>query len=115
MTVPTQLVLDVLLGDPQADFYGLAIGEQAGLPSGTIHPILARLESVGWVESKWECEEEARREGRPKRRYYHLTKDGVQYAQNALSKAAANRRASSRWTGSGLPASPSGWVGRSAT
>jgi len=25
------------------------IGQAAGLPSGTVHPVLARLETVGWL------------------------------------------------------------------
>ncbi len=52
MTLPTQLVLRALLEDPGAERYGLEIGDTAGLPSGTIHPILARLERLGWVESR---------------------------------------------------------------
>ena len=47
MTLPTQLVLRALLEDPGAERYGLEIGDTAGLPSGTIHPILARLERLG--------------------------------------------------------------------
>jgi PadR family transcriptional regulator, regulatory protein PadR len=44
MTIPTQLVLRTLLADPEQERYGVEIGAAAGLPSGTIHPILARLE-----------------------------------------------------------------------
>ena len=50
MTIPTQLVLRVLLEEPGAERYGYEVGEAAGLASGTVHPILARLEGVGWVE-----------------------------------------------------------------
>jgi PadR family transcriptional regulator, regulatory protein PadR len=42
MTIPTQLVLRALLADPSRELYGVEIGTAAGLPSGTIHPILAR-------------------------------------------------------------------------
>src|SRR5262245_15111598 len=86
MTMPTQLVLRALLADPEAELYGLEIGEAAGLPSGTVHPILARLEGVGWVESRWE-EIEPRAEGRPARRYYRLTGSGVAQARQALVRA----------------------------
>ena len=51
MTIPTQLVLQALLEDPQRELYGIEIGAAAGLPSGTVHPILARLEGVGWLRS----------------------------------------------------------------
>jgi PadR family transcriptional regulator, regulatory protein PadR len=87
MTIPTQLVLCALLTDPTQEMYGLQICEAAGLPSGTIHPILARLEhEYGWVTSRWEdIKPEA--EGRPRRRYYQLTKDGAERARLALAQA----------------------------
>src|SRR5688572_520812 len=86
MTIPTQLVLEALLSDPQQELYGLAIGEAAGLRSGTVHPILARLEGYGWLASRWE-DVDASTEGRPARRYYRLTADGVQAARAALARA----------------------------
>jgi PadR family transcriptional regulator, regulatory protein PadR len=86
MTIPTQRVLEVLLDDPQRELYGLEIGEAAGLRSGTVHPILARLEGYGWLASRWE-EIDASAEGRPARRYYALTPDGVQAARSALARA----------------------------
>ena len=86
MTIPTQLVLEALLDDPQAERYGLEIGEAAGLRSGTVHPILARLEGYGWLASRWE-DVDVSVEGRPARRYYKLTADGVQAARVALARA----------------------------
>src|SRR5438128_10115046 len=86
MTLPTQHVLRVLLADTSSECYGLQIGQEAGLPSGTIHPILARLEHLGWVESRWE-DIDTRQEGRPRRRYYQLTKDGAELARDALGRA----------------------------
>jgi PadR family transcriptional regulator, regulatory protein PadR len=86
MTIPTQLVLRALLADPAQELYGVEIGTAAGLPSGTVHPILARLETVGWLESRWE-EIDPRAEGRPARRYYHLTPDGIGLASSALARA----------------------------
>ena len=86
MTIPTQRVLESLLDDPMRELYGLEIGEAAGLRSGTVHPILARLEGYGWLTSRWE-EIDASEEGRPPRRYYKLTADGVQAASAALARA----------------------------
>jgi DNA-binding PadR family transcriptional regulator len=86
MTIPTQLVLEALLQEPEREFYGLEIGELATLRSGTVHPILARLEGVGWLASRWEDIDPAA-EGRPARRYYRLTADGVQAARAALARA----------------------------
>ena len=92
MTIATQLVLDALLADPAQALYGLEIGERAGLPSGTIHPILARLEGIGWVESSWE-DIDPRVEGRPQRRYYKLTASGAASARDAVSRAYRSRAA----------------------
>lgn len=86
MTQATQLVLRALLAEPTHEYYGLQICEAAGLPSGTIHPILARLEGLGWLESRWE-EIDPAEEGRPRRRYYRLTEDGAESARTTLAKA----------------------------
>ena len=86
MTIPTQRVLEALLADAGRERYGLEIGTAAGLRSGTVHPILARLEAYGWLTSRWE-EIDASAEGRPPRRYYALTDDGLQAARAALARA----------------------------
>jgi PadR family transcriptional regulator, regulatory protein PadR len=86
MTITTQLVLRAMLADPGREMYGLEICQAAGLPSGTIHPILARLEVIGWAESRWE-DADPQHEGRPRRRYYLLTQDGAERARIALAQA----------------------------
>jgi len=86
MTLPTQLVLRVLLAEPAQEMYGLQICQAAGLPSGTIHPILARFEKLGWLESRWE-DVSPHEEGRPRRRYYRLTEDGAEQARTAMAQA----------------------------
>jgi PadR family transcriptional regulator PadR len=86
MTIPTQLVLQALLADPTAELYGVEIGAAAGLPSGTVHPILARLEGLGWLDSRWE-DINPRVAGRPARRYYRLTATGAESAEAALAQA----------------------------
>lgn len=85
MTLATQLVLGVLLADPSREHYGLELVGAAGLPSGTIHPILARLEGLGWLESSWE-DIDPRAEGRPARRYYRLSAAGADSARAALAR-----------------------------
>jgi PadR family transcriptional regulator, regulatory protein PadR len=102
MTLPTQLVLRTLLEEPTRERYGLELGQAAGLPSGTIHPILARLERIGWLESAWE-DADPHEQGRPRRRYYRLTPDGTERARNALARAYASTAAIRR-----LRADPAG-------
>ena len=90
MTLQTLLVLRALLEDPSRELYGLELCDRAGLASGTIHPILARLELAGWVRSRWE-EVDPREEGRPRRRYYSLSPDGAQPARLAVARADQRR------------------------
>jgi PadR family transcriptional regulator PadR len=92
MTLATQLVLRAMLAEPSKEIYGLQICQEAGLPSGTIHPILARLERLGWLESHWE-DVVPQEEGRPRRRYYQLTKDGAERARIALAQASTSTAA----------------------
>jgi PadR family transcriptional regulator, regulatory protein PadR len=88
MTLPTQLVLLALLENPERQMYGLEICTAAGLPSGTIHPILARLEKVGWLSSSWE-QIDPTQEGRPRRRYYRLDPNSIAIVRTALARAHA--------------------------
>jgi DNA-binding IclR family transcriptional regulator len=83
ITVPVAKVLAAFLADPAEDRYGLELMEVAELPSGTLYPILTRLQQAGWVESHWE-EVDPAVAGRPARRYYRLTADGVVSAHAAI-------------------------------
>lgn len=56
--------------------FGFDIMQVTGLPSGTIYPALRRLESLDLVTSDWERDLDARKKGRPRRRYYTLTPAG---------------------------------------
>ena len=47
--------------------YGFDIMDITGLPSGTVYPALRRLEDLALVDSKWEKEGIAQRDGRPAR------------------------------------------------
>lgn len=89
MTLPTQLVLMVLLEDPVQERYGVELSEMAGLATGTIHPILARLEKAGWLCSRWE-QVDPKEQGRPRRRYYRLDPNSIATVQAALARAKAS-------------------------
>jgi hypothetical protein len=89
ITLPTAVVLSQMLADPTADHYGFALAEATGFPSGTIYPVLARLEAAGWLASFWE-EGSPAELARPRRRMYRLTGSGARAAREAL--AATQRR-----------------------
>ncbi|MBO0802260.1 MAG: helix-turn-helix transcriptional regulator [Nocardiopsaceae bacterium] len=86
MTLATMAVLRALLDDPTAHRYGFDLAKEAGIATGSLYPILARLEQAGWVDSYWE-EQQSGREGRPRRRYYVLTESGAVAARQALADA----------------------------
>jgi DNA-binding PadR family transcriptional regulator len=71
---------------PTADFYGLELAKDAGIASGTIYPILRRLEDSGWVESSWE-QIDPHEQGRPRKRLYRLTGLGAREARRHLARA----------------------------
>jgi DNA-binding PadR family transcriptional regulator len=87
MTLTIQLVLRALLADPGREMYGLEIMRGAGLPSGTLYPILSRLEAAGWLEKRTE-DIDPRKAERPRRHYYKLTGKGVTEAREAMVRAA---------------------------
>ncbi|MEU7889856.1 PadR family transcriptional regulator [Microbispora bryophytorum] len=91
MTMPTQALLRWALSAPTREWYGLQMCEATGLASGTVYPIIARLEQAGWLESRWEEPEEYASEGRPRRRYYRLTSDGAERARIALAQVSQSR------------------------
>ena len=73
VTYPTALVLQALVSGYS---YGFDIMEVTGLPSGTVYPILRRLERAGCALSRWEDEGVAQGDGRPARRYYEIAAEG---------------------------------------
>jgi PadR family transcriptional regulator, regulatory protein PadR len=86
LTYPTALVLQALAS---GSHYGFDIMDATGLPSGTVYPILRRLDREGLLESAWEKQADAQKEQRPPRRYYDITAAG----EALLSEASARYRA----------------------
>ena len=84
-------VLTVLL-DSAEPRWGLELIKLTGRPSGTVYPLLDRLERAGWVTSRWD--DDVSRPG-PRRRMYQLTPDGTVAARDVLRQA-AQRPASTR-------------------
>jgi PadR family transcriptional regulator PadR len=83
MSPQTALVLDDLVGRVGQDVHGFELMKTTGLPSGTLYPILARLEVAGWLDSDWEAEPAS---GGPRRRFYTLTGEGLREARLHLAE-----------------------------
>lgn len=100
LTKATLAVVAVLMAaGPDERIWGFKLCQEADLGSGTVYPLLERLERDGLVSSFWE--EPAPRD-RPPRRFYELTNHGRQEIAAAIAARTAARR---RW----LPnAAPSG-------
>jgi PadR family transcriptional regulator PadR len=81
LTGPTLKVLRELLEHPTERLSGSEISRTTGLASGTLYPILFRLEEAGWLESEWE-EISPTLAKRPRRRLYRMTGVGQ---RNALA------------------------------
>ena len=64
--------------------HGFDIMDATGLPSGTVYPILGRLERDGYVRSRWEAQTTAFREKRPPRRYYEVTASGAKVLAHSI-------------------------------
>jgi DNA-binding PadR family transcriptional regulator len=66
--------------------FGFDIMDATGLTAGTVYPALERLEDLGFVQSHWESEAAARRNGRPARRYFELTGSGRRALLESLAR-----------------------------
>jgi PadR family transcriptional regulator, regulatory protein PadR len=84
----TLAVLDRLLDQPTHWHYGYALSQQTELASGTLYPILMRLEKAGWLQTKWE---EAPVAGRPPRHCYRLNANGREWAREELRAAQSSK------------------------
>jgi DNA-binding PadR family transcriptional regulator len=85
LTYPTLLTLRALAAGYS---YGFDIMDATGLPSGTVYPLLRRLERLGCVAARWEDRAAARREGRPPRRHYRITGAGHAVLRRAETRLA---------------------------
>ena len=66
--------------------HGFDILEATELKSGTVYPILRRLEDAGLLRSRWEPVRDARDAGRPPRRVAELTGAGADALREAIER-----------------------------
>jgi PadR family transcriptional regulator, regulatory protein PadR len=93
ITYPSTLVLQAIAGGIR---HGFEIADKTGLRTGTVYPALRRLESLGFVRSRWESEKHAHREQRPARRYYEITPAGRSALEVSIERFEGLARLKSR-------------------
>jgi len=84
MSLQTLRVLEAFLENPSDQLSGADVHKRSRLASGTLYPILLRLESAGWFVSRWEAVDPASI-GRPRRRLYRLTPTGLARAREVFA------------------------------
>jgi len=87
---PSAQTLAILAALAGADWlYGLELADRTGLKSGSLYPILIRLDERGMVESRWI---EASVPGRPPRHAYRILSAGRRALADAGRTAPARSR-----------------------
>lgn len=110
ITNPLLDVLEVLVNeatDNDRPVHGWAIMHVIGRSGPTVYGVLDRLEDAGWIVGEWE--QKNPQPGKPPRRLYRLTGEGVASARELLAarrpaKVPAHRRNS--------PVEALGWLRR---
>ena len=80
----TRVLLAALASSPQAWRHGFSLAKELELKSGTLYPLLIRLEDQGFLEAAWE----PKAPGAPARHVYRLTAAGLRLANEPLGSAA---------------------------
>lgn len=84
MSLQTLRVLEAFLENPTVPLSGAEVHQRCGIASGTLYPILIRLESAGWFVSQWEATDPSSL-GRPRRRLYRITSTGLGRASEVFA------------------------------
>lgn len=88
---PQALAVVSVLADSNEWHHGYDLMAQAGVKSGTLYPLLMRLEAQGMLQARWVDSPEP---GRPPRHVYQLTPAGRDWVVS-LAKSLAPLRAPS--------------------
>jgi len=79
-----------LMKHPNDRHWGYRLSRESGVRSGAMYPRLSTMLNEGWLTDGWETTEEAG--GRPPRRYYRLTEDGLRELGAVLARAEQDDR-----------------------
>jgi DNA-binding PadR family transcriptional regulator len=83
----TRDLLAALAADADRWRHGYDLSQETGLASGTLYPILARLERRGLLEAEWQ----------QRRHVYRLTAEGVRFARAELAEQPSVGRPREAW------------------
>ena len=86
----TEALLAALLATEARWRHGYDLSRETALKSGTLYPILMRLEAQGWLEARWEDEPAP---GKPRRHLYRLSTLGAGEASQILAASQSRRPA----------------------
>ena len=84
-------VLKVFLEDPDLPRYGFELMKLTGMASGSLYPMLARLEAAGWL-AKGKEDIDPRTAGRPARTNYSIIGAAVSAARVQLAELSERYR-----------------------
>jgi PadR family transcriptional regulator len=84
ITGPTLKFLGRMLTAPATGISGAEISKATGVASGTLYPILFRLEKARWLSSEWE-DVNPSEVGRPRKRLYKMTTLGCTASKSAIA------------------------------
>lgn len=87
LTPATRAVL-VALEATDGDTWGLRVARETARPTGTIYPLLERLEREGFLSSRWDDDENV---SGARRRLYALTPQGRTWIDARLNTVKTNR------------------------
>lgn len=91
---PPALAIVAVLADSQDWHHGYELMAQAGVKSGTLYPLLMRLEAQGLLQARWV---DSPQPGRPQRHVYRLTPAGREWVATLAESLAALRTSGASW------------------
>jgi PadR family transcriptional regulator PadR len=91
ITPKVALVLKIFLEEPDQPRYGFELMKLTGMASGSLYPMLARLEAAGWL-TRGKEDIDPHMAGRPARSNYTMTGAAVSAARVQLAELSERYR-----------------------
>jgi PadR family transcriptional regulator PadR len=85
ITPKMAIVLKIFLQDPGEPRYGFELMKRTGMASGSLYPMLAKLEEAGWL-ARGKENIDPREKGRPPRLHYTITGAAARAAHLQLAE-----------------------------